>query len=203
MERYEFPVSRLPEAIQRPVKLFWRPDRTIGKRHSGIQFYFWHESRVFSEVDEIAAVLKIHAKQGDLIFGDSTSTPLIALLSNLPIALNFVDTNTMRFKAGLPPVDEAIANLEDAILSTDQRLEWIVINYGRGIGGIDAFRRFFQANFYPFKTFQTRRFDTYILMKRMHPLPSISANLKSHSPIARFEEGRDKPRPYNPSQSLS
>ncbi len=167
VKKYKFPLSPLPDAIQLPVRITWNPDRKIGERFTGIQYYLWHESRVFSEAKQIAEVLRTNAKKNDMIFGDSTTTPLIALLANIPIFDNFVDTNVMRFRAGLPEADVLIATLQEAMELNNIHLEWVLINPARGIGRVEAFRQFFNKNFYPFKIFNTQYFGTYILMKRI------------------------------------
>lgn len=162
---YQTPQSALPDCFTVPVRLVWRADRTIGRRYTGIQYYLWHESRTFSEAEEIAALVRSNVTEGDRIFGDSTTTPLVALLSGVPIAGNFVDTNTMRFRAGLPPAASVIDDLQRAIHAPDQRPAWVLVNPARGIGRIDEFRRFFDEYFYTVTTFRTRHYGTYLLMK--------------------------------------
>lgn len=164
VKKYNFPLSRLPDALQLPVQMIWKSNRTIGKRFTGIQYYLWHESRVFSEAKRIAMVLQTNADKTDMIFGDSTSTPLISLFAKISIWNNFVDTNVMRFKAGFPKADELISQLHDAIGSNN--LEWVLINPTKGIGKVEVFNQFFKKNFYSFATFRSQYFGIYILMKR-------------------------------------
>lgn len=186
---YPAPLSRMPDVLQRPVRLVWPAERTIGRRYSGIQYYLWHESRVFSEVAKIVAVLRANAAERDLIFGDSATTPLVALWAKMPVVDHIVDTNTMRFRAGLPPVERLIDDLTAAMRSKDRRLEWILVNPVRGIGRIDSFRRFLEAHFYPFRRFPTRHFGTYLLMRRK-PLTGPSGPAGS-----RFEPNQRAYRP--------
>jgi hypothetical protein len=164
--QYDFPHSPLPAIMQMPVKqLLWQPDRTIGKRYTGIQYYLWHESRTFNIASEIAETLQNSAQSNRTIFGDSTSTPLVALLSGVPIVDHFVDTNAMRFRCGLPTAEQAIAKLQTAL--DQKRLEWLLINPRRGVAVFDRFQQFFRKHFKTVKRFRSRYHGTYLLMQRL------------------------------------
>jgi hypothetical protein len=167
-KQYDFPRSPLPMIIQMPLKkLLWQPHRTIGKRYTGIQYYLWHESRDFDIVSEIADTLKDSVQADETIFGDSTSTPLVALLSGISIVDHFVDTNAMRFRCGLPSAEQAIAELQIALDRKQGRLNWILINPRRGLAGFEEFQQFFRERFKPFKTFRSRYHGIYQLMRQV------------------------------------
>ncbi|MBF0107056.1 MAG: hypothetical protein HQM16_17235 [Deltaproteobacteria bacterium] len=164
---YSFPRSPLPHAIQRGMAFFfWEEGRVIGRRYSGIQYYLWHESRDFMTANEIAAALKTVKTSNETLFGDSTTTPLVALLSGAMITDHFVDTNVMRFKAGMPSARETIGQLERAMARSDNRFEWLLISPNKGIGGHLPFKNFFETRFSVFKTFTSPYFGTYLLMRR-------------------------------------
>jgi hypothetical protein len=184
---YSFPHSPLPEALQWPVRApFWSPDRTVGRRYTGILFYLWHESREFDTAREIAAVLRENARPGETIFGDSTSTPLVALLAGVPITDRFPDTNSMRFECGLPAPAAAARQLEAALERDNDRLAWVLLIPGRGIASrkpaVPGKRRewrfselmdFFGERFQPFRSFPTAEWGTYQLWRRRDvPLPA-------------------------------
>jgi hypothetical protein len=164
---YEYPDSPLPDWIEWPVRRFvWADQRVIGARYSGLRYYLWHESRSFPEAKLIAATLRENVKPGETIFGDSTSTPLIALLAGVEITDNFVDTNTIRFRAGLPDVKSMIGQLGKAVDRGNDRLVWVLINLNRGIGGMREFREFFLNNFYVFSVVDSKIYGKFVLMKR-------------------------------------
>lgn len=164
--RYNLPRSPLPEALQKPVTaLFSNKERRVGDRYMGITYYLWHESRIFDTAAAIAGALKEHAHTDETIFGDSTTTPLVALLSGVRIADNFVDTNTMRFSSGETDSVKAVEALDRAMARRGQRLTWALVNPKRGIARNRVFLRFFQKEFRPFRVFKTRYFGTYILLK--------------------------------------
>lgn len=67
-----------------------------------------------------------NSQPGDLIFGHVTVTPLLALLTGRGIALDLVDTNHMRFRAGLLDLDRVMEELRN-----EERLKFIVISENR------------------------------------------------------------------------
>lgn len=91
----------LPASINSVVKsLFWKDVRVVGDNYSSFTFYLWHSSRVIDFIFEVADEVKKRAKPGDTIFGDSGTTPLVSLLSQLGIADHEVDTNIERYRSG-------------------------------------------------------------------------------------------------------
>ena len=158
---YKWPGSILPESINNVVKkLFWRDDRTIGDLYSGVEYYLWHESRYFSTASDIVETLIKYAKPDDLIFGDSTSTPLIAIMSSLGIASNFVDTNSMRFRSGTTSVKECINKIDL------ENLKFILVNDRKGFYILDEFKQYINDNYKVFKTFKDPYFGRYILYNK-------------------------------------
>ncbi|NQV08456.1 glycosyltransferase family 39 protein [Candidatus Woesearchaeota archaeon] len=79
--------------------------------------HFWIINNTFSQNEHIELVeaIKQNSVKGDLIFGDQLFVPLIALMSERDIALNFVDTNPLRFQAGLVDVERLTMDLEKDI----------------------------------------------------------------------------------------
>lgn len=162
--RYRPPPSPLPEALQWLPG--WREERVIGERYSGVQYYLWHEGRSFEEAFAIAEAVARSAAPGDRIFGDSVSTPLVSLLSGVEIADRFSDTNAMRFEAGLPTPEQAIARLEAAMERKEEPLVWLLLNPRRGVARVEPLRRFFDARFETVRSFPTRHHGTFRLMRR-------------------------------------
>lgn len=155
---YELPPSPLPGSGLVEA-LLWKPDRTIGRRHTGIQYYLWHESRRFDTARTMADRLKELAGPEDTLFGDSTSVPLVALWSGVPIATHMVDTNGMRFSSGITPPEEAIARLRG-------KVTWVLVHSRRGFYQIDELRRFVEEDFEPVQSFETRHHGTYRLLRQ-------------------------------------
>ena len=132
-KRYAFPQSGLPEAIQGPFKeLFWVETRRLGNRYNTITRYLWHISRDFTTARKIAEVVKVNAREGDAIFGDASSTPLVALLAGRPIVDHFVDTNGMRFQCNMPSLEELRAQLDAALHRKRHRFTFLLLRMKRG-----------------------------------------------------------------------
>ncbi|MDP8236280.1 MAG: hypothetical protein P9M08_07835 [Candidatus Erginobacter occultus] len=67
-----------------------------------------------------------NSRPGDLLFGHVTTVPLLALLTGREIALDMVDTNHMRFRAGLADIDQTMEKLRN-----EPRLKFIIIQENR------------------------------------------------------------------------
>ncbi len=87
------------------------------ERERIIGFQTWQECRDF---------IRENSAPGDLIFGQVTVTPLLALLTGREIALDMVDTNHMRFRSGLADFDRVIDELE-----SEERLKFIIVQENR------------------------------------------------------------------------
>jgi len=139
--------------------LFWPEERIIGNRYTGINYYLWHESRAFDEVEEIAKYVRMNSIPNETLFGDSTTTSIIALFANRRIEQDFVDTNKMNFRSGIIPIKKAID-----ILNTSQ-LRFIVYSPRRaGISKLKPFRKRVFEKFEKEKEFTTRYHGKIILM---------------------------------------
>ncbi|MBL7923204.1 MAG: hypothetical protein JNL88_03310 [Bacteroidia bacterium] len=98
---YTWHDGKLPSGVNQLVKsLFWQDTRIIGETYSSFTYYLWHCSRIIDIAFEIAEEIRQRAKEGDRIFGDSGTVPLMALLTGLNIAGNEVDTNVERYRSG-------------------------------------------------------------------------------------------------------
>lgn len=162
---YKMPTSFLPKKLEKVfIKQLYDPERVIGKNYTGIQYYLWHESRTLDSVINIAQAIQDQKSDQGLIFGDSTSTPLVALLSGIRIADNMVDTNTMRYRANPTLIKESIETLDVLRRQRIERLEWILVNPKRGIARVKPFSSFFNQNFEHYKSFKTDNFGTYYLL---------------------------------------
>ncbi len=73
-----------------------------------------NEAYNFPDAREIANFVRDNSAENETVFGEDATTPLISLLSGREIALNFVDSNDLRFRAGLEDADEVIKKLKDS-----------------------------------------------------------------------------------------
>jgi len=69
----------------------------------------------FDNAREIANFVKENSGEDELVFGEDATTPLISLLSGREIALDFVDSNDLRFRTGLEDAEEVINELKSDV----------------------------------------------------------------------------------------
>ncbi len=92
-----------------------------------VRRYLIHEGGTdFRNVEYCKRFILKNTSEDDLLFGHVTTVPLLALLTGREIALNEVDTNHMRFRAGLPPFGEVVRRLEE-----EPRLKLFIIQENR------------------------------------------------------------------------
>ncbi len=75
--------------------------RFQGSMEAGAFHYLWKKKWYFSRAGELADFIRMNSEEGETITGSSLLAPLLAMLSGRPVAADFVDTNTKRFKTGM------------------------------------------------------------------------------------------------------
>lgn len=92
-----------------------------------IRRYRKHEKGTgFETGEECRKFIRNNSEESDLIFGHVTTVPLLALMTDREIAFDMVDTNHMRFKAGLVGIEEVIERLKG-----EERLKFFIIQASR------------------------------------------------------------------------
>jgi hypothetical protein len=128
---YEWKPAPLPGFVNELVRAaIWRDERTIGYEYSSFEYLLWHESRQCDVVDEMVDAIRELSDEDDLIFGDSGSVPLLALLSGRDIAAAEVDTNIQRYRSGNADPAETVARIDEA------RTRLIVLRDRFGVAGL-------------------------------------------------------------------
>ncbi len=77
----------------------------------------FHESQYFEQAQALASYVQEHSRPEQVIFGDSATAGLVALLSKRRLVADFADTNTLRFRSGLTSVASTIAKIDAADLA--------------------------------------------------------------------------------------
>ena len=90
----------------------------------------------FETAPQIASFIRENSGDNGLVFGDSTSVPLIALFSGRKIALDMVDTNEMTFLSGLVGENDTLSRLR-AI-----KPKFVVVRPLYGIGSLEFFQQY-------------------------------------------------------------
>lgn len=92
--------------------------------------YVKYDYQNFNNAQEIAQYISSNSDENEGIFGDDSTTPLLALLSKRDIALKFADSNNLRFRSGVNDINKIIKNLEG-------KVKFIIV-YKENIGKITA-----------------------------------------------------------------
>ncbi len=115
VRRYAWHDAPLPGWMNAFVRSFlWSDERLEGARTLAVTRSLWAESRRFMAPEALAERVRLLTPDDGTVFGDSIAAPLVALLAGRRIALDHVDTNSLRYRSGLTPPAEAIAELETA-----------------------------------------------------------------------------------------
>ena len=146
-----------PEA-DAPRSLSWRDSPVLpGRTNAAVRRVFWgadsdrpagaiarylrHESRRFEALDPLVAEIRRRVPEGETIFGDSISVPLLALVAGRRVALDDPNTQSVRFRSGGTPPAEMIRKLEAA----PPRL--VVVRPGWGFILVPEFRQWLQLRY--------------------------------------------------------
>jgi len=92
-----------------------------------MQRYIIHErGTTFQNAEACRDFITRNSSPDALLFGHAATTPLLALLCDRDIALNMVDTNHMRFEAGIDSIGDTLRKLEQ-----ETRLKFFIIQESR------------------------------------------------------------------------
>ncbi len=94
-----------------------------------VRNYINYDYQNFNNAEEIAGYIRLNSEENEEIFGDDSTTPLIALLSDRDIALDFADSNNLIFRSGIVDINKVIDDLKGVKF---------VIVYKENIGKITA-----------------------------------------------------------------
>ncbi len=116
-----------------------------------IERYNMHEERFFEKADEISSYVRQNSDTGQTIFGDSASTPLIALLSERYIALDCIDTNVMRFRSNVTDINSVLNQLK-----ATENFKFFIGRGKTGIYSMKEVREYLEENCKPAMKFRDR-----------------------------------------------
>ncbi|MCK9461066.1 MAG: hypothetical protein M0R80_15645 [Proteobacteria bacterium] len=158
---YHWRDGALPGFANRAVRaLLWDDERVIGERTSSFTYYLWHESRTLDIADEAVAEILARTADGDEIFGDSGTVPLLALLSGRDIASREVDTNIQRYRSGNADPRELVARID----APATRIVFLRPRFG--VAGLAALQALLKEKYAPVRTFRTREGQLFQMFER-------------------------------------
>ena len=99
------------------------------------------EKIVFSEFNVLNKLINDTSSANPQLrlFGDDSITPLLALMTNRSIALNYIDANEMRFTSGLSNFYIFANQLDDV------KLSYIILVKDKGLHQIEQVRQYVQS----------------------------------------------------------
>lgn len=111
-----------------------------------------YDSQDFQNAEEISAYVNGNALPAQTIFGDDSTVPLISLLSQREITLNYVDNNAMIYQSGIIGMEETLKRLNGKI--EQKELKFIILRRVKnsrgtidfGIGTEERFLQFVSDN---------------------------------------------------------
>ncbi len=82
---------------------------------SAVQQFNSYDFQDFPIAKDVAAYVRENSIEGQTIFGDDSTVPLVSLLSGREIAINYVDNNAMRYQSGATDLGATLQLLQEAI----------------------------------------------------------------------------------------
>lgn len=128
-----------------------------------ISRYLDHERIYFEKAPEISDWVKSTTVKDEEVFGDSTTVPLIALLSGRRLALDEADTNIQRFTSNTTDINKLLARLKG-----DGSLRYIILHSRNGIETMPQMRAYVLRECRPAMNFQDRYLGLFIAYDCKH-----------------------------------
>ncbi|HZS40288.1 MAG TPA: hypothetical protein VFF06_25830 [Polyangia bacterium] len=133
--------------------------REAGSSPFGVTEYLWNQSRGFDAYDAI--VDEVRRSPDGPLFGDSASTPLVALGAGRALAADFADTNVQRFTSGATPVEETLATLDARGAPS-----LVLASGSAGLFALPEFARWLAERYAPARDFADSDGNRYTLYRR-------------------------------------
>jgi hypothetical protein len=126
-------------ALKMPMSPRSLASRIVGKAYPDWTYLLWHESLTLEAADEVVRSIVARVSPEGAIFGDASTVPLFALLSQRRIAANEIDTNLQRYRSGFTDPAALIRKID---LPTT---ELIIIWDGHGVATLPELKRLLEA----------------------------------------------------------
>ena len=115
----------------------------------GLYKYVGQEAIMFSNAEGISRYIKENSPADAMLFGDTKTVPLIAILTGRQIAYNEVDANIMRFMSNPEELKGIISRLE-----TSNRPTVLVIHSTLGFGVLPEVKGYIKRDCKPMRMFR-------------------------------------------------
>ncbi len=92
---------------------------------AGAKQFAGYDFQAFPQAEEVAAYVKGGSQEGQSVFGDDSTVPLISLLSGREIALNYADNNVLRYSSGVTDLGQTLQLLQTEV--NENRLKFVIL----------------------------------------------------------------------------
>jgi hypothetical protein len=123
--------------------LLWHDVEVSKQRRLAWTHYLWEEADDFASAEKLAREAATRCGPEATLFGDSTSAPLVALLSDRRLSFDLADTNQMRFKGS----DSASAALLERLEASPPC--GVISREGHGLFNLTDFRIWLERRYEP------------------------------------------------------
>jgi hypothetical protein len=128
-----------------PLAALAPDEQVVGRPYPGVVRYLWNEGVFWHDARALADEVRRVLPQDAVLYGDSTTTPLLALFSERRLACDLADTNGMQFATGNRDIEDDL----DCLRRAGNVL--IFVQPGRGVHGVARFREFLERETSPFR----------------------------------------------------
>lgn len=161
-----------------PVNAFmrwccWEDTARAYTGYGTFQEILYHESRYFEQAETLADYVRQNSRSDQVLFGDSSTTGLVALLAGRRVAADYVDTNVMRFSSGLTAAEDVIRQVDTPALAfvlvqgrTASNADRTSTIHYAGFATVPAFRSWLDGHFDVAFQVEDRTKGTFILLRR-------------------------------------
>ena len=111
----------------------------------------------FERGNDLVDFINFNSDKNMLLFGDASVAPLLALMTNKKLALDFVDTNDQVFSSGIIDVNEVLARLKND--------EILFVLRDQGLSSLAEIRHFINADCELLGSFYDKTEGNYIFYK--------------------------------------
>ncbi|MDY0062251.1 MAG: hypothetical protein RBU45_20735, partial [Myxococcota bacterium] len=170
VKRYRFFAGTLFPGLDPLVRgAFWYDERRLDRHYFAPTRYLWHESRYSEALPTVAAEIVRRGAPDDLLFGDSLSAPIVALLAGRRLAGDLADTNRQHYLAGIRRAADDLERVDGP------RLRWVVCRGRVAACGEPAVWSWLQGQFTLHRRYPDARSGTSLLLFRRHDRPPPAA----------------------------
>jgi len=160
----------LPDPINDIVRrTFWVDHRVYGERYSAFTYHLWDKSQALDVAQQIVEIIERETSSGASLFGDGSTVPLFALLTNRSIAANEVDTNVQRYLSGNVNPQELVQKID---VPTTEMIILRCTPDPYGVAGVKEVQKLVSSKYTRIQSLPSKNHGVFHLFKRQPDGPT-------------------------------